>query len=76
MSNNGWTPERRKRQAEMIRNWKPWEHSTGPKTPEGIEVSKMNAEKHGMRGRKWQLLKQALQDQSRHLEEVQDTISL
>ena len=50
MSKNGWTPERRKRQAEMIRNWKPWEHSTGPKTPEGKEACKLNAEKHGMRG--------------------------
>ena len=47
MSKNGWTPERRKRQAELIRNWKPWEQSTGPKSEEGIETSKMNARKHG-----------------------------
>jgi hypothetical protein len=32
---NGWTPERRARQAEQIRRWKPWEWSTGPKTSEG-----------------------------------------
>jgi hypothetical protein len=32
---NGWTPERRKRQAQMIRRWRPWERSTGPRTPEG-----------------------------------------
>ena len=38
MTNNGWTPERRKRQAEMIKNWKPWEQSTGPTTPEGKEA--------------------------------------
>ncbi len=31
---NGWTPERRARQAEMIRQWRPWEKSTGPRTRE------------------------------------------
>lgn len=29
---NGWTPERRVRQAELIGNWKPWKRSTGPRT--------------------------------------------
>ncbi len=32
---NGWTPERRKRQAELIRQWAPWAKSTGPKSQEG-----------------------------------------
>ena len=32
---NGWTPERRARQAELIRQWMPWAKSTGPKSPEG-----------------------------------------
>ena len=32
---NGWTPERRARQAELIRQWRPWEKSTGPKTEAG-----------------------------------------
>ena len=32
---NGWTLERRQRQSEAIRTWKPWERSTGPRTPEG-----------------------------------------
>jgi hypothetical protein len=40
---NGWTDERRARQAELIRGWAPWEKSTGPKTPEGIAVSSRNA---------------------------------
>ena len=31
----GWTPERRARQAELIRQTKPWEKSTGPKTQTG-----------------------------------------
>lgn len=55
----------------MIKNWKPWEHSTGPKTPEGKEACKLNAEKHGMRGYKWQFLKQALREQDEFLEEFQ-----
>jgi DNA invertase Pin-like site-specific DNA recombinase len=32
---NGWTPERRKRQSEIIRQFRPWERATGPRTPEG-----------------------------------------
>ena len=46
---SGWTPERRARQAELIRNWKPWEHSTGPSTDEGRASSRRNALKHGER---------------------------
>lgn len=44
---NGWTPERKARQAERIRNWKPWERSSGPKTDEGKAASSQNAHKHG-----------------------------
>jgi hypothetical protein len=32
---NAWTPERRARQAAAIHRWKPWQGSTGPKSPEG-----------------------------------------
>jgi hypothetical protein len=39
----GWTEERRQKQAEMIRRWKPWEKSTGPKTSAGKERCRMNA---------------------------------
>ena len=42
---NGWTPERRAKQAEAIRRWKPWERSTGPKTEEGKAASSRNADK-------------------------------
>jgi hypothetical protein len=38
-----WTQAERQRQAKMIRQWKPWKHSTGAKTLEGKERSKMNA---------------------------------
>lgn len=32
---SGWTDERRAKQREAIQRWKPWEKSTGPKTPQG-----------------------------------------
>jgi hypothetical protein len=47
-----WTPERRERQATLIRNWKPWERSSGPKTDEGKAATARNSRKHGMRSRR------------------------
>lgn len=49
MIKNGWTLERRKKQSEAIKRWKPWQKSTGAKTLEGKNKSKMNAFKHGAR---------------------------
>ncbi len=46
---NGWTPERRKRQAELIKSWKPWAKSTGPKSPEGKAAVSRNAFTGGYR---------------------------
>jgi hypothetical protein len=48
---NGWTEERRKRQSELIRTWKPWEQSTGAKTDEGKARSSLNGLKHGLRAK-------------------------
>ena len=42
-----WTPEERQRQRELIQRWKPWEKSTGAKTPEGKARSGQNAYKTG-----------------------------
>ena len=42
---NGWTPERRARQAALIRNWRPWERSTGARTATGKARSSRNADK-------------------------------
>lgn len=42
-----WTPERRAKQSELMRKMRPWEKSTGPKTPSGKEIIKNNALKHG-----------------------------
>lgn len=47
---SGWTPERRRKQAESIRRWKPWAKSTGPRTTEGKSRARYNAWKHGLRG--------------------------
>ena len=50
---NGWTPERRARQAAMIRTWKPWERSTGPRTIDGkarVARNYLNAPRHLVKG--------------------------
>lgn len=70
MSKNGWTPERRKRQAEMIKNWKPWEQSTGPKTPEGKEASKMNAQRHGAYSADMKTLRRLLREHGMLLDDL------
>jgi len=45
----GWTPERRLRQAALIRRWRPWRHSTGPRTESGKAVCGANPTRHGNR---------------------------
>lgn len=60
---NGWTPERRARQAERIKMWKPWEHSTGPRTDAGKAAVARNAWKGGTRQMLRQMA-QALREQS------------
>ena len=44
-----WTPEARERQAALIREWRPWEQSTGPVTRRGKRKSAKNWSK-GRRG--------------------------
>ena len=44
-----WTPERRARQAELVRQLKPWEKSTGPRTAKGKAKASRNSRKHGLR---------------------------
>lgn len=44
------TAEHRHLRAQLIRRWRPWERSTGPKTAEGKSRSSRNAWKGGERG--------------------------
>ena len=37
-----WTDEQKARQAALIRSWKPWERSTGPRTLQGKAVAANN----------------------------------
>ncbi|OWQ76592.1 hypothetical protein CEE56_02575 [Stenotrophomonas maltophilia] len=46
---NGWTPERRRRQAQAIQKWRPWEQATGPRSVEGKAKAARNAWKGGER---------------------------
>lgn len=63
------TPEHRKRQAELIRKWKPWEKSTGPKTDDGKATVAKNAWKGGVRPM-MRHLSNALRVQSQVINEV------
>lgn len=46
---NGWTTERRQRQAQLIRQWQPWKNSMGARTAEGKTKVSRNAFKGGFR---------------------------
>ena len=52
-----WTPERRAKQAELIRQWKPWAKSTGPKSTEGKQRVARNAWTGGNRAQLRELSK-------------------
>lgn len=64
---NGWNLERRQRQAALIRTWRPWEHSTGPKTSEGKRTAAMRGHKGGIRPK--------LRELARVLREQRDTLN-
>ena len=51
---SSWTPERKARQAALIRTWNPWQQATGPRTPEG----KANASRNAYKGGHWLMLRE------------------
>lgn len=67
---NGWTEERKQRQRELIQTWKPWEKSTGAKTPQGKARSSRNAYKTGVSEIRVFLkeLKKLLKEEKIHIE--------
>ena len=44
-----WTQEQRQLQREAIHKWKPWERSTGPRSPDGKRKASRNAWSGGHR---------------------------
>jgi hypothetical protein len=65
----GWTIERRKKQARAIKTWRPWEYSTGPRTPEGKARSSRNADRGGHR-RQWRAFSKFLNEQTGNQQEM------
>jgi hypothetical protein len=61
-----WTPEQRAEQAAIIRQRRPWEKSTGPRTVAGKMKASMNATKHGTRSRGAQALREAVRSTLAH----------
>lgn len=59
----GWTPQRRQRQSQAIRSWRPWERSTGPRSPEGKARVARNADKGG----EWRRLREEVKAWNRVL---------
>ena len=64
-----WTTQERQRQAELIRQWQPWQHSTGARTAEGKAIASRNAFKGGFR-QQLKELRQLLRDQRDALNEI------
>ena len=54
---NGWSLERRAKQAELIKQWMPWKQSTGPRSVEGKERVAKNAWTGGHRAEMRELSK-------------------
>ena len=69
---NGWTLERKQRHAELIRSWKPWEKSTGPKTAEGKASASQNAFRGNQRQREREVLKALRESMREQLHFIND----
>ncbi|MCX2979745.1 hypothetical protein EYC98_02580 [Halieaceae bacterium IMCC14734] len=65
-----WTEERRQRQSELIRSWKPWESSTGPRSAVGKSGSAQNSFKTGAHTAELRRIMNLLAEQGRLLREV------
>ena len=71
------TPEHRRLRSEMIHRWRPWEKSTGPRTPEGKARSSRNRWRGGQRERFRALMRElhsALDEQAGVLDQIADEL--
>lgn len=68
---NGWTPERRARQAALIRIWKPWELSTGARTAAGKARSSRNADKPESFNRQMRAMRQEVAELMLRAKEIE-----
>ena len=64
-----WTTQERQRQAELIRQWQPWQHSRGARTIEGKAIASRNAFKGGFR-HQLKELRQLLRDAKQVLNQI------
>jgi hypothetical protein len=67
---NGWSPERRARQAALIHSWQPWRQSTGPRTAGGKAVAAQN----GFKGAHWRKLRELSKAMNAVLREHQESL--
>jgi hypothetical protein len=66
---NGWKNERKEKQRTVIRQWQPWQHSTGAKSSAGKQKVSRNAYKGGVRPQLRELAK-LLREQQKILHNV------
>ena len=66
MSGKHWSLEQRQRQAELIRNWSPWEKSTGPKTAAG----KRRVSRNAFTGGSWLKMRQFSRTMNQLMREI------
>ena len=64
-----WTLEQRKQQSLKIRQWQPWQHSTGAITIEGKACASRNAYKGGIR-QQIKDINQLLRDQRNAINQI------
>ena len=67
---NGWTLERRARQSELIRTWRPWEQSTGPRTDEG----KARTARNGFKGGSWREIRELTKAMNQLFQKHRDSL--
>lgn len=71
MAARTWTLEQRQRQREAIVRWKPWEQSTGPRSPEG----KARVSRNGWKGGHRQKLRELVRMVNDEIRSARDTLA-